>query len=141
MNVFFYRERELKFDATKPVKHVRFLAFWFRDAPVHESRCLVAHCPFIIVRGRERGKAHFISTDDFQHRTGKPDLALIYPNAALAKTTDLVHLVANEHNRPATLSHFVHFTETLPLKFEIPDGQHLVNEKYLRFKMCRDGKS
>jgi len=44
----FTEERELKFDAAKPVKHVRFLALWFRDAPVHESRCLVAHCPFII---------------------------------------------------------------------------------------------
>src|SRR5215831_16402048 len=41
-----------------------------------------------------------------------------------------------KHRSPFSARHFIHFSETLLLKFSVANGEHLINDQYLRLKVC-----
>ena len=81
----------------------------------------------------------FIFANDFLRRAVLTDLASIDPDSASAQTTNLIHLVAHEQNRPA-LRDVAHLAEAFLLERSVADGEDFVHEQDFGLEMRGDGE-
>jgi hypothetical protein len=101
------------------------LGFTMRGAAAIDARC---------------GHIGFISADDIRGEANFTEKASVNPCDTLAKTANLIQLMADQDNRPAGARDISHFPETLALKFDVPDGKHFIDQQDFRFEVRRNRK-
>src|ERR1017187_10121961 len=112
---------------------------------------LDCHCPDIaasltVGAVDEGSAAHLrefreIAADDVIRSAIPGDTTILQPDYALAKVIDHRHVMAHEQYRATFLvGDFAHLAEAFFLKCRITDGEDLVHEEDLSFKVCRHGE-
>src|SRR5262249_34490148 len=81
-----------------------------------------------------------VALNDLGGWTVCPDAAAIEEHAVGAESLDRVEVVADEHHRATLSGDIAHAAQTLALKRRVADGQHFVNQEYLRLELACDRK-
>ena len=69
-----------------------------------------------------------------------PDQARVDPDDAMAESSNLIELVADQDDGAAGAGHVAHLAQAFLLEIDVANGEHLVHQKNLRFEMGGDGK-
>ena len=88
-----------------------------------------------------RGGDHLvIGLDAARDIAGVSHSTVVQNHALIAERTNRAHVVADEQDRASLLGDIAHLAQTLVLKGEIADRQHLINEQDFGLQMGRDGE-
>src|SRR4029077_12472938 len=116
------------------------LRWCFGDLPADE----LGFCPRAVRRSISvppaGGECGFVFAENYAGRSGFVDLAIFQPEDALAEAANLIHLVADENDRPSAFRDILHLAQTFFLELEVADSEYFIYEKNFRLERGGHGK-
>src|SRR5580693_9262035 len=96
-----------------------------REFPTQKNA--IGIIPIVVLRRRHHPR--FVRSDHLSGRAFQSNCAAVDPENPFAQAANLIHLVTDKYDRPATARDFLHFAKTLLLKLKVADRQYLIDQQ------------